>query len=396
MARASFLRGPEILEPRLLLDGSMYLGTNLDGVADWGAVAFVDVFNEARTWQTRNIDGSGSWNSGLGNLVPVDADGWPLEVPFDPETGDPVQIVHTVIPMRGTGTYLLKAEGTGTIKFKANNGHLDPTTSNTRSVTFQLTGGSEEIDLEIYDTQWGDGIGALFMEVLSSDMNDPVRNLDLVLPDHEDTYQTEPFLSTYTDDLSPLVNLRFMDWGKTNGNPLVTWSDRTTPDSYTQTRSQGVSLEYIIMMANQQQQDAWFCVPHMADDTYVQNLAKTILYGSDGQDPYDSPQADPVYAPLDPNLKVFVEYSNETWNGMFSQTTYVQNQGEALGLDPARWTAGQMYVSLRSAEIWQAFEDEFGAEPSDRLIKVMPTQAASTNISNARRLKSTPPVPVRH
>jgi hypothetical protein len=160
--------------------------------------------------------------------------------------------------------------------------------------------------------------------------------------------------------------LRFMDLGATNNNPVVSWSDRTTTNSFTQTRSEGVAVEYLVELANMQQQSAWFCVPARADDNYVRNMAAYIRDN------------------LDTDLKCYIEYSNETWNGIFNQTTWVQDQGEAIGLDPDRWRSGQLYCTLRSVEIWETFEDEFGSSAADRLIKVMATQSANSSITVVR------------
>ena len=81
-------------------------------------------------------------------------------------------------------------------------------------------------------------------------------------------------------------------------------------------------------------------------------------------------------------MKIYVEYSNETWNSGFQQTAYVQDMGQALGLDPDRWTAGQKYCSLRSVQIWEIFSDEF--DDDSRLVKVMATQASWTVITDIR------------
>ena len=56
--------------------------------------------------------------------------------------------------------------------------------------------------------------------------------------------------------------------------------------------------------------------------------------------------------------------------------------GQALGLDPDRWTAGQKYCSLRSVQIWEIFSDEF--DDDSRLVKVMATQASWTVITDIR------------
>jgi hypothetical protein len=78
----------------------------------------------------------------------------------------------------------------------------------------------------------------------------------------------------------------------------------------------GVSLEYQIEIANTMNLDAWFNVPHLVDDDYIQNMAELI------------------YANLKPNLKAYVEYSNEIWNWApsFVQTRYAYKKATEEGL----------------------------------------------------------------
>ena len=355
----------EELERRNLLTGSMYVGTNLDGIVDWGATSFVDMMDEARAWDTRNADGSGAWSSGLRQFLPVDAAGWPVEVPFDPATGDPLQVVHSIVPVRGAGTYKVFAQGTGTVRFVADQGLLDPTSPYSRNVTIELTGGAQEFDLQIHDSVYGDGFGEIFFILEASSQADPVR-FDVVAPGHGATYADQPFSPVYTDDLADFALLRFMDWGRTNNNQIVSWDQRTLETSYSQASPYGASIEYMVALANQQHQDAWINVPAHADDRYVRNMATYVR---------DT---------LDPQLKVFVEYSNETWNTIFEQTNYVQDQGQTLGLDADRWRAGQKYTTLRSAKVWTIFEQQFGDTAESRLVKVLASHAANVNTTQMR------------
>ncbi len=330
----------------------MDVGINLDGLADWStAYPFVDVFKEARTWQTRNLDGSGAWNSGLAAYIPTDANGWPTVVPFDPGNGSPTQFVHTVIGANEAGTYTFLYEGTGTLRFNWPGG----------AWTNLPTGGARSFTFNVNQAR-----GNLWLEIKATDPADYLRNFKIITPGHLATYQAQPFHPLYLERLQPFSTLRFMDWGKMNGSPLVTWAQRTTPSSYTQTRAEGAALEYMVQLCNTLQKAMWLCIPAKADDHYIRQAARLIR---------DT---------LDPSLPVYVEYSNETWNSMFSQTTYVQDQGQALGLDPDRWTAGQKYVAYRSAQIWRIFEEEFGAAAPTRLVKVMATQSASIGITNTR------------
>ncbi|MFM8790088.1 MAG: hypothetical protein ACKOEI_09610, partial [Chthoniobacterales bacterium] len=198
----------------------------------------------------------------------------------------------------------------------------------------------------------------LYLEVRQSSATDPVRNIQIVAPGQDTSLDTQPFHPSCLASLAPYRCLRFMDWQQTNFNPTTNWSQRTTKLASTQTRLQGVAHEYAIALANLYRKDAWICIPHAADDDYVRQTAR--LYRDT----------------LDPALKLYIEYSNETWNGGFSQTTYVQDRGQALGLDADRWQAGQKFTSRRSGEIFAIFEQEFGAANRSRFVNVLATQAA--------------------
>lgn len=331
----------------------MEVGTNLGGVEDWSTDwPFVDQYRRARIWETRNADGSGGWGSPYSNSVPRDANGWPTHVPFDPGGGGPMQIVHTVIQNVVTGPCTFRYEGTGQIRILWYGGSW---------TTINASGGAGTLAMNVA------GQGAqIFIEIHQSSAGDPIRNLRVIPEAFAATHETQPFHPLYKQRLGPFVNLRYMDWGRTNASPLATWADRTTPSSFTQARRQGVALEFMADLANELDQDPWVCIPHAADDEYVRECARLL------RDRVES------------GRKIYIEYSNETWNsaGPFGQTVYVQDRGEALGLAADRWTAGQRYCSLRSVQIWSIFEEEFGGD--ERLVKVLATQAVNTNITMLR------------
>lgn len=332
---------------------NMEIGMNLGGVVDWtSAWPFVDAFKMARLWLTRSVGGT-EWDSGKRDEIPVDENGWPLKVPFLAPSDGKMHFVHTLMPAHVSGEYTVMLEGAGKIEFwgAADTPELFPSGGGTTTYTVNVNPGNE---------------GTLFISIHESSIVNYIRNIRVVRPGFLQTYETEPFHPLYMERLDRSVNLRFMDWGRTNACPLVSWDDRTTPDSYTQTREEGVSLEYMVQLSNALGMDPWICIPHMADDDYIRNSAILLR---------DS---------VDPGLKIHVEYSNETWNsaGSFPQTVYVQDMGELLGLDPDRWTAGQKYCALRSIQIWEIFEDEFIDDA--RLVKVMGTQSANIYISWTR------------
>ncbi|KAL3920848.1 MAG: hypothetical protein SGILL_003053, partial [Bacillariaceae sp.] len=125
--------------------------------------------------------------------------------------------------------------------------------------------------------------------------------------------------------------------------------------------SPGVSLEHMIELANEARKDAWFSVPHLADDDFVRNMAALI---------HDT---------LDPSLKAYIEYSNEIWNWSpsFWQTRYASKMAAAVGM-----TEGNrhlLWYGQRARDIFGIFDDVFGVSARDRLVRVIGVQAGSGN-----------------
>lgn len=127
-----------------------------------------------------------------------------------------------------------------------------------------------------------------------------------------------------------------------NANGERRWTDRTTATYFNQSigkatknyytyeggvdpapadYNNGPSWEYCVMLANETGADLYLNPPVMADgwtpadtSSYIYKLAQLVRYGSDGVNPYSGPTANPVFPPLNPNLRVYVELSNEVWN----------------------------------------------------------------------------------
>ena len=59
-------------------------------------------------------------------------------------------------------------------------------------------------------------------------------------------------------------------------------------------------------------------------------------------------------------LQIYIEYSNEVWNGIFRQTRYTQEEGTKLGLDPHSYRAGMMYYNKRSDEVMNIWKSVYG------------------------------------
>jgi uncharacterized repeat protein (TIGR01451 family) len=342
------------------VNDKMQVGMNLADIVDWASSeAFADAFKMFRAWSTQ-YPGSG-FDTGKANEMPTDSYGWPRYLPFTDSNGVS-QYAATILtePLAG-GVYKVLVDGTGKIRFTG--------AASTGSIQLNktITEPATEIPLSV---AVGNSL-PLGLNILESDVNSPVRNIRIIRPDYQSLPEVPTFQARYLDLLQPFGALRFVGWGRINilnsGSPIVAWEDRTLKETYTQTRNHGVALEYMVEAANILQRDLWICVPHKADDNYVRQSAR-LLRDTVG-----------------PNQKIYIEYSNETWNydPHYPQTVYVQDMGQALNLDSNRWTAGQKYVALRSVQIWKIFQEEFGADA--RVVRVLATHTAlATNTTDLR------------
>jgi hypothetical protein len=178
---------------------------------------------------------------------------------------------------------------------------------------------------------------------------------------------TDTFTNEFKAAVAPFGTLRFMDYLSTNNSPNGQWALRTTPASASQAGPRGGSYEYAIQMANELGKDIWLNIPVNADDAYIRSLANLLN------------------TTLAPGRVVYLEYSNEVWNSVFSQTTdniqsaiaevvagdtsltngvaCTQAQFDANNVDACnRWWAGLLRVGKRTAAISRIFKEVMGAQ----------------------------------
>lgn len=329
----------------LLLPTGLYaqprpLGINLTAVTDYSTeLVFTDAMRSARGWITFNAAGSSPWDTQL--PIPTLANGYPTHVPFDVE-GQPAQAVRTVLlwDLQGhypSGTYRLMASGQGSIS---------------------LSGAARGTFVSPVDTliTVNAAQGGIILSILRSEVQDPVHDIRLLLPDYVRT-PSRTFTQPFLDFLAPFEAIRYMDWLRTNNSTVQRWEDRTRPDFFTQAARTGVSWEHIVELANLTQKDLWICIPHRATDEYVQHLA-TYLRDA-----------------VDPNLKLYIEYSNEVWNGIFQQHAWARERGRERFGFANDFQNVFTFVVARSAEIFHTFETVFGG--TGRMVRVLPSWTAT-------------------
>ncbi|MGQ9605754.1 MAG: hypothetical protein ACUVTW_06095 [Thermogutta sp.] len=312
------------------------LGINLAGPADWNTeLPFVDVFRLSRPWVSQR-EGQ-PW--GKGPALDLDEHGWVKSL----EPGCYAETLMCTISggHYPSGQYVILYEGKGELG----------------------VGGAGKIAAQSPGRIVADvdaAKGALFLQLKKTDPADYIRNIRVIMPGFEESFRKDPFHPAFLERWQGVACFRFMDWMETNNSKIEHWSDRPTPESATFCEK-GVPLEWMIDLCNRQQADAWFCMPHLADDEYVRNFAQLVKDR------------------LDPKLRVYVEYSNEIWNGMFEQSRWAGQEGMRLGFAEKPWEAAWRYTAYRSIRMFAIWEEVFGGR--ERLVRVLATQAANPYVS---------------
>jgi gliding motility-associated-like protein len=271
--------------------------------------------------------GDGGWHPDIWKYFPKDSTGYPLQIPYDPpqdfpDVGaakaskiilweDPNQPLLPSGPGAGA-EYVVLYDGDGELSFTWATKIKDPTlvAGGVNPILYydaygKRTGGRYVVE-RITGTTWNGG----YMVIERSTLGNHVRNIRVILPGLESTYNKSDFVNPlYAARMAPFYVTRFMDWGGTNNSTLSKWVDRPKYN-YESWGQNGIPYETMIKMSNAIKKHAWVCVPHLADDDYLDNMAKLW---------HDS---------LDSDLTVYLEYSNEIWNDGTQQAQYVKGLGQ--------------------------------------------------------------------
>lgn len=309
------------------------LGINLSGAADWNTeMPFTNLFYFSRRWISQR-EGA-PW--GQGPALARDKNGWitRLEAGCWADTPMLTNANGHVPP----GDYVVLYDGKGKIDFMG-------------AQTAEETPGRIVFHLPA-------NCNGLFLRLRQTDPDDYVRNIRVLLPGYEKTYRTEPFHPAFLKRWAGFNTIRFKDWMLTDTAAAFTWDDRPTPD-YCNFTEKGVPVEVMVALCNKLKINPWFSMPHNATDDYVRHFAELVK------------------ARLDPKLTIYLEYSNEVWNGIFPANRYAMAQAKALGIGPAErpWEGAGMFYTRRALEMFRVWEEVYGGH--DRLMRVLAWQAVS-------------------
>lgn len=361
----------ETMERRGMMSAvPMEIGINLDQVNDYTPNwMFTDIFQHSRPWishsyntVTRQMD----FNGGAAVPVQTDANGWPTQLAtWQNASGQLMQqrlgtlMFREIAGRYPAGTYRAEWQGSGDVQFGFDARELSRgRTSDGRS--FAL----------LNVTPSGGGI---YLGINSLNAADPIRDVHVWMPDYQGQSfagqrwqpgaSVSPFHPLYRERLQDFGILRFMQTQETNTSDIQTWADRREPSDARQASGQrgpmanGMSVEYMVQLANELNADPWFNMPHMADDSFVRGFA---TYVRDH---------------LEPGLTAYVEWSNEIWNS-------------APGYEPYFWIASQLQLpenaglthwqfagreAARDMNIWT---DVFAGQ-SQRIVRAVGGQAVN-------------------
>jgi hypothetical protein len=330
------------------------VGVNLNGISYYSTeLAFVDAMKMSSDWFSLDYPGlvpqtSTSW--GNGKAVHRRPDGYPAYL-------EPGQIlaklmlrdVHLHAP---AGRYVCLWDGDGAIDFG-----FDAATVavGKNRVEFMFAPSMRAGCTAAYC-----GDNGILLKIMDTNRSNPIHNVRVIMPGFEAVYDKVPFHPLFLQATEPFSVIRFMDWQHANGNADELWAGRSLPSHDTQARASGVALEHMLALANVVGAAPWFCMPYRAGDDYVRHFATLVR---------DTLRTD---------VDVYVEYSNEVWNGLFPQAKYASERGLHLNLSTSEHTARYRYYSQRSVEIFAIWEEVFGAS-SPRLRKVLSTFTVSAS-----------------
>lgn len=343
----------------------------------------------------------------------TDADGWPV--------GDGNNyVLEGVVPWDNAGdVYQITFTGQANVSFSS------------ASVSTSYDAASNTTTGTISMNASGTTTGQLYLSNTRRTPGDPlgsgVTNIKIMreIPGESGIFYDpgELFNRGMIDHVSRFTFLRV---NLNNSNHIREWDQRTLPSTVSQwgpripsefnsnwrATSDGICWEYRVMWANHSGRDLYINIPHAATgrsaadtESYIYKLAKLLRYGSDGVEPYSSHQANPVFPPLNPNLNVYIEYSNEVpWNTRydFSQSYYIparvkqmfeqehpdtailNYEGETVfntsGELTQGWRWSNRFIILRTVQIGDIFRSIWGeAAWKHRLFTMIHTQYGNIN-----------------
>ena len=321
---------------------SSLVGINLSDINYYSSqLPFIDEFKSSHPWLTQNKN---AWDTKESHLLDLDEQGWVKSLPNEASEVQYDRVSTLLFRNHNSylpGKYVVRYEGEGNINYG-----LDAKKNEALS-----SPGRDIIDIN-------PSIAGVLISITATDPNKTgnyIRNIHVYAESQESLATSETFNPEFIHKIKPFSTIRFMDWMDTNNSEQSEWLDRPKKQD-ARYSNYGVPVEIMVELANLTDTDPWFTIPHIATDEYVQNFAQYVKNN------------------LEPELNIYVEYSNEVWNRLFEQARWAGEQASS------EWSSPNMnnldWYSRRTTEVVQIWDDVFAGD-SERVIGVMSAQATS-------------------
>lgn len=369
------------------------VGINLEAPSYYATeVPFVDLMKQAHTWYTQckpwrdsacsqfSRPGGSSWDTLEQDLLQTDRYGWVSRLPSATEgttTGVNYTSVATLLPTGlsarfPSGRFVVLYEGEGSLSYRISNTTLTRNAGLSgpgkdvldvvSTAPSKMTGSSMLLSVESTDpNQTGNYLRNIRVfppggvcsnnatRYCSNEAGGPVCSSGGVCQNFADVYTSRPFHPKFLANIRRFDTIRFMGFQGTNdASKEANWRDRTLPSHYTWARTgyHQNPVEIIVKLGNTLKRNIWINVPHRATDDYIRKLATL------------------VHRRLNPNIKVYVEYSNEIWNTVFSAGSWVEKQGLAAWPDAPEtaYVKRLQWQGVRTAQMCDIWAEVWGAD----------------------------------
>lgn len=338
-----------ISDKALNINPYAYMGVNLSHIHEGNREqAFINIFKTAREWITQNKT---AWDTKESNRLNIDANGYVRSL--TPLGGGKANFTYVGTKLNNgigpytAGKYVVLYQGEGTLEYL----------QDAKKDIAASKPGRDVIDINPSNS-------GIYIKLTSTDpkkIGNYLRNIRIVPLAAEKTFEKDVLNPAFVQKFKNFRNFRFMHWMETTDSTQKNWVDRPTPNTATYNTDKGASLESMVALANKTNADPWFTIPHLATDDYVRRFATYVRNN------------------LKPNLKVYVEYSNEVWNGLYKQNAYSREQGKKLFPQLDAVTAGWDFYSMRTTQVTRIWDQVYGANKS-RVIGVLAGQGSNIRV----------------
>lgn len=325
------------------------VGINLDGLSYYDSESpFLNIFkttainqSNPTAWSTRNKSNDETNEEAY---LQLDSDGYPTSLtasssdPKSPQGFSRVCAMILMLPPSNGGTgpryragqYVILYDGSGTLDV-SNDGTMVSTAPGR--------------DVFNVSTPTRNGV---WVCITGSDPANHLRNIRVVKAEEEALLdQGNVYTPTFLGLLKNFHVIRAMQWLKIDETPTPpgNWANRPQLSDAGWGSKEGAPLEAVISLCNALSSDCWINVPHTADDNYITQMATL------------------VHQQLGTSQKVYIEFSNEVWNGGYPQYQYAINEGSALWPSSTNgFTNNRNWYGMRTAQMCDIWAQVWGTD----------------------------------